>query len=203
MKTVFKKDQEVYDQIYRKGKKGSVRFISMNDIKSYIVVDFEDSDSALYTLNGNYIDLEINFTDANPTLSTTPYKDNFEGFSQEEVIEEDVKELEEATKWLEEKDKRYVADINYEKEAYISEESFIAFNALKYLVFLVEYYNRDWKPDWSDINQEKYTIRFCKDDFYVCTDFFTKGLLSFKTKELAKRFFKTQRDLIEMAKPLL
>lgn len=82
METVFKEGQEVFDEVFREGKKGIVRIVSKNKFRNYILVDFENSTPALYTFEGILIDGE--FVDARPTLSV---------FETKYVSKEDFKKI--------------------------------------------------------------------------------------------------------------
>lgn len=61
----------------------------------------------------------------------------------------------------------------------------------------------DWKPDWS--NQEpKFVINNFKDKVeYGGTNFNVGRSMSFPTEEMCFEFYKTFKDLLEIAKPLL
>lgn len=64
------------------------------------------------------------------------------------------------------------------------------------------YWNGDWEPDWTD-DTLKFRIRFQKEKIEVESYKAIKRLLAFPTKEKAKEFLESYRDLIETAKPLL
>lgn len=78
-----------------------------------------------------------------------------------------------------------------------------AFLALMQLVELRDYVNGDWKADWSDPCQTKYTIRCSFDKIFF--EYFTlnKKVLHFKSDELRDKFYKKYKKLIETAKELL
>ena len=63
--------------------------------------------------------------------------------------------------------------------------------------------NGDWKPDWKNDRELKYTIEIFCDDIvkriYECR----YKALAFKTEELRDKFLENFRDLIKIAKPLL
>ena len=71
------------------------------------------------------------------------------------------------------------------------------------LIQLRDCYNNGWKPDWTDSNEDKYTIVLLRNT--PITECYTtiNRILSFKTAELRDQFLENFRDLIETAKPLL
>ena len=154
MKTVFRIGMEVYDQVNNPYKKGKVLDIKEDEfchkIHSYdypIEVQFEGKDDL------SYYDLEgCPVWSYNPTLSTSPY--TLQGFEQKApapTFEEVLVNC----------DKRYPpnirADVNY-KEIYPTKELSDAAEALRKLLFLRDYYNKGWQPNWIDQYQEKYCI---------------------------------------------
>lgn len=78
MKTVFKEGMEVYDQINFPDKEGKV--VRIGDYPCPIIVEFE-REKYSYMLNGSFQ------FGAKPTLSTKPYKVEFQGFEQKELLE--------------------------------------------------------------------------------------------------------------------
>lgn len=193
MKTVFKVGMEVYDQVNNPNKKGKVLDIKedafSHKIHSYdypIEVQFEGEDDL------SYYDLEgCPVWSSNPTLSTSPY--TLQGFEQKAPI----RTYEEAVEWLEKNSKDRVI---YADEAYINEEYERAFEALKKLVILRDYYNEGWQPkNYSYVHiittRNGELVRDClMGDFRV---------LYFESMEIRNTFFEEQRELLEIAKPLL
>lgn len=70
------------------------------------------------------------------------------------------------------------------------------------LIQLRNAYNGDWVPNWTDYNQNKYTIEFHGDEIFC--DMVTRNstILYFKTEELRDEFLRHFRPLIEKLKPL-
>ena len=202
--TVFKKRQKVYDQIFKPNMEGEVRCVSVGSICNYIIVDFEDETALLYTFEGVMYDLENNYKHSVPTLSVKPYSVDMKGFSQEEI--DLPATLENATDWLKSKGYCYIAKIDYSSEPYTSKEMFNAFQALKCLVFLRDYYNKGWQPDWTT-DTWKYFISlrrvYTNVVFEINSTAGVPHVLSFKNGNIAKKFLEEQRELLEMAKPLL
>jgi len=188
MKTVFKVGMEVYDSVNYPGEKGEV--IKTEKSIPYtsrpIQVKFE-SNIEDYTLDGR-----IGTFNQIPTLSTSPY--TLQGFEQKApapTYEEIVR------------GKNYI----YLPENLVApnKELADATKALLKLLFLRDYYNEDWKPDWKD-DTWKYVIlakvgiywEFIVDNkasYYI--------VLHFKSREIAEKFLKEQKELLEIAKPLL
>ena len=73
------------------------------------------------------------------------------------------------------------------------------------LKYALDYYNNSWIPDYEEYF---YIGNFFGGDFYVIDSRSTnydceKRFLAFKTKETATRFLNEQKELLEIAKPLL
>lgn len=198
MDTIFKEGQNVKDKVFRRGKRGIVRFVSKNKFRDYVLVDFENSASALYTFDGILIDIDGNFIDSNPTLSI----DNTTYVSKEDFNK--IPTVDDAIIWLEEENKLCEVEINYDKEFYTSEEMYNAFEALKDLIFLRDYYNENWQPDWNDnYNEMKWIIHINNNKITTDYIYSINKILCFKTMEIRDKFLNDQRKLIEIAKPLL
>ena len=192
MKTVFKEGMKVYDQVNFPGKEGVIIDTNKNN-KLNLLVKF-DSVNYLYTLKGIY--LGCNGT---PTLSTKPYEIEFQGFEQKAP----AITYEEALDWLKKNSKDRVI---YADEAYINEEYERAFEALKKLVILRDYYNEGWQPDWSTKNSMRFCIRvrnnkITTDNNSDINEFNT--VLVFTDYTIRDKFLEEQRELLEIAKPLL
>lgn len=200
MKTIFKKGQKVYDQIFKPDIEGEVRCVSIGLICNYIIVDFKDETALLYTFEGVMYDLVNNYKHSIPTLSVKPYSVDMKGFSQEEIDLPATLEI--ATDWLKSKGNFYVAKIDYSSEPYTSEEMFNAFQALKCLVFLRDYYNKGWQPDWNQCST-KYCIEQEGLNISAINHFYDSRVMCFKTEEIRDKFLEEQKELLEMAKPLL
>ena len=168
-------------------------------------VEFEDSNPAVYTFDGKLMCINSDSVTINsfPTLSTAPYEADMKGFEQKAP----PPSVEDANEWLRVKGGYYDAEINYGKARYTSKELYIAFEALRCLVVLRDYYNDGWQPDWNDDNK-KFVIRRSehidnKCGFELLHVFKFPKVLSFKTEEIRDKFLKEQIELLEMAKPLL
>lgn len=198
--TVFKKRQKVYDQIFKPNIEGEVRYISIGSICNYIIVDFEDETALFYTFEGLMYDLENNYKHLIPTLSVKPYSVDMQGFSQEDI--DLPATVENAMDWLKSKGNVFYAEIDYSKEPYVSEEMYKAFEALKCLVVLRDYYNKGWQPDWNECST-KYCIEQEGLDISAINHIFNSKVMAFKTTEIRDKFLEEQRELLEIAKPLL
>ena len=198
MRTIFKKGMEVYDQFYFPNKKGVIKVISNDEKELYPVgVSFENEACLYYyTLEGQFRKERI------PTLSTKLYKIELKGFEQKAP----APTFEEA--W-EEAEKIYEPKSEYNKEeygGYPTQELADASEALRRLLFLRDYYNEGWQPDLK--NKEQRGISVILDSEGI---FFVWGVLKetetyalvFKDEEVAERFIEEQRELLEIAKPLL
>lgn len=196
MKTIFKEGQEVFDEVFREGKKGIIRFISKNKFRNFILVDFEDSIPALYTFDGILFDIDGEFIDSRPTLSV---------FETKYVSKEDFKKIptfEEAWDYTK---NIYIDKIgNFKKyEGYPSQELANAFEALRKLIFLRDYYNSNWKPDWNNSDKFKYCIEIYRGNLESMNYNNTYKIMFFKTPEIRDKFLEEQRELLEIAKLLL
>ena len=188
METVFKVGMKVYDSVNYPNEKGEV-IKTKSDIvytSRPIQVKFE-SNIENYTLDGR-----IGTFNQIPTLSTSPY--TLQGFEQkapaptyEEVV----------------RDTNYIyLPINLVAP---NKELADATIALLKLLFLRDYYNEGWQPDWDSDKTIKHTIETCFNDDFVIepTSINYPRVLSFKRKKIRNKFFKEQRELLEIAKPLL
>ena len=192
MKTVFKVGMTVYDQVFYPNQKGAVKRIDNNepDIDFPIEVEFKGEIES-YTLKGSR-----SYAGA-LTLSTAPY--TLQGFEQKES----VPTFEEAVRWLGTtegtnimNDSVFLTKGNYYTNLNECTE------ALKKLILLRDYYNEGWQPNYKN-KETKYTI-------YTWSGLLTDGetfdcnrILCFKTKEIRDMFFEEQKELLEIAKPLL
>ncbi len=192
MKTVFKVGMKVYDQIVFPNEEGEV--IEIRDYKNYpILVETESGNNYSYTLDGRV------FLKQTPTLSISPYK--LEGFRQAPTFGEALKWLRD--EYLDESvtykidGEKYFADYYYSKNA-----PYKSFEALRKLIIFRDYYNNGWQPNWQD-DEWKYFIENYRgriDSEQTCGN---GRVLAFKTKEIRDKFLEEQRELLEIAKPLL
>ena len=190
MKTIFKVGMTVYDQVVFPDKEGQVINIVEKDafpIKVYLEgIGVTHS----YTKDGRVIEK------ISPTLSTSSY--TLQGFEQKAP----APTFEEA--WGE-AERIYEPKSEYDKEefgGYPSQDLANAAEALRRLLFLRDYYNEGWQPDWKD-NGDKHCIILYKGEFTTIGYSFTFEVLHFKTKEIRDKFLEEQKELLEIAKPLL
>lgn len=197
MGTVFKVGMDVYDQLNFPDKEGKVVYICKDElVTSPITVIFKDKYNQeierYYTSDGRYK------IDKLPVLSTKPYQIILQGFEQKAP----VPEFYEALGWLE-NNKNYKTVIRDER-TYPSMEIYKAFEALRKLIILRDFYNEGWQPDWDD-DTVKHIIETCCNDEFVIEPSSTNypRVLSFKSKKIRNRFFEEQKELLEIARPLL
>lgn len=184
MKTVFRVGMEVYDQIYEPDVKGEVLDVNMEISPHPITVKF-GSCVRYYTAEG------CRGKNTIKTLSTSPY--TIQGFEQKAP----APTVKEALEWLRKNDGCDEFDNRYPKK-----ENIFCFEALKNLVILRDYYNEGWQPDWAEYSV-KWTVEvICNRLFVTYSGTFSRALY-FKTKKIAFKFFEEQKELLEIAKPLL
>ena len=194
METIFKVGMKVYDQVFFGDE--TLEIIEVRGDMSLCVLYGEAT--YCYTGDGRFIGDDIisnrwNCISQIPTLSTSPY--TLQGFEQKVP----AKTYEEAVEWLEKNSKDRVI---YADEAYINERYELAFEALKKLVILRDYYNEGWQPDWKE-GEIKYVI-YCKSDRVLGSIVRDNNVtLSFKDEEIRDKFLEEQKDLLETAKLLL
>lgn len=188
MKTVFKVGMEVYDNIFFPNSKGEVVRIDKHIDCERVIVQFDCLDYELsYTEKGR---LTSTYNGATPTLSTKPY--TLQGFEQKAsapTYEEEVV-----------RGKNYI----YLPENLVApnKELADATKALLKLLFLRDYYNEGWQPDWAEYSV-KWTVEvICNRLFVTYSGTFSRALY-FKTKKIAYKFLEEQKELLEIAKPLL
>lgn len=191
MKTVFKEGMEVYDQLNFPNKKGVIVEISNDENDPYPVeVSFEnEAGRKYYTPEGRFNKKHI------PTLSTKPYEIELKGFEQKApapTYEDIVKE------------RNYI----YLPENLVApnKELADAVVALLKLLFLRDYYNEGWQPDWSKKNRMHFCIRvrnnkITTDNNSDINEFNT--VLVFTDYTIRDKFLEEQRELLKIAKPLL
>lgn len=194
MKTIFKKGMEVYDQFYFPNKKGVIKVISNDEKELYPVgVSFENEACLYYyTLEGQFRKERI------PTLSTKLYKIELKGFEQKAPAPTYEQAWEEAERVYEPKSE-------YDKEEYCgypTQELADAAEALRRLLFLRDYYNEGCQPDYAK-KETKYTIITLGGVIEKGTNVQSNRILCFKTEEIRDSFLEEQKELLEIAKPLL
>ena len=189
METVFKKGMKVYDQVFEPDIKGEVLDVN-TEIPHHPITVLFGHNTRYYTAEG------CRGQHKTRTLSTSPY--TIQGFEQKApapTFEEVLVNC----------DKRYPpnirADVDY-KEIYPTKELSEAAEALRRLLFLRDYYNDGWQPDWED-GEEKFSIQVCEGEFHTFESIECQRVFSFKTEEIRDKFLEEQRELLEIAKPLL
>ena len=184
---------KVYDRLVFPNKEAEVIDI-IEDSQFPIRVWYEGlkADELIYTTDGRY------YQELEPSLSTKPY--TIEGFEQKAP----TPTYEEALKEAHRKDEYYYLPNDLEAP---SEELANAAVALLKLLFLRDYYNEGWQPDFSkETKNTKYCIskdasgRFMKYDYY---NYDFNNVLIFKSKQIRSKFWDEQLELMKIAKPLL
>lgn len=187
MKTVFKVGMKVYDQIVFPNKQGVITDIEDGNV--YPVVVNVGKDNLYYRLDGSFNIGTI------PTLSTKPYKLEMQGFEQKThapTYDEVIKEA------------RSKGDYYYLPDSLEapSEELVEATIALLKLLFLRDYYNEGWV--YLENSGSAYIIRTTVGNELECS--YANGInkvMAFKTSKIRDKFFEEQKELLEIAKPLL
>lgn len=195
MSVVFEKGQKVYDQVIFPDKEGMVMEILEGE--SYPVsvkVDGYD-DWFKYTSDGRYLGF------MNRTLSVKPY--TLQGFERKEIIPT----FKEAEKWFIENN---TCEVVLRKPDYFvhytESENHTTFEALRKLTILRDFYNKGWKPDWSNEGEIRCCIRVKNNSIIVDNNLYINEfntILVFKDYIIRNKFLKEQRELLEIAKPLL
>ena len=193
MKTVFKKGMKVYDQVNFPDMEGRVDEIDL--VAKYpITVSFGIQEyEGFYSLDG---------TERNsfkPTLSTKPYEVELKGFEQKAP----APTFEEA--WNNSHNSKeifYSSNCDKVCSGYPTQELADASEALRRLLFLKDYYNEGWQPDWNT-SGFKQCIEL--EGKVVCgrDHAYSSRVLAFKSGEIRDNFLKDQKELLEIAKPLL
>ena len=70
-------------------------------------------------------------------------------------------------------------------------------------MFLRDYYNEGWQPDWSNYNEIKWTIENVNNNLTVTNEYTFNQVMFFNSEKLAELFLNEQKELLEIAKPLL
>lgn len=191
MKTIFKVGMKVYDQVFEPDIKGEVLDVN-TEIPHHTITVLFGHNTCYYTAEGCRGQHKIR------TLSTSPY--TIQGFEQKAP----ASTFEEAWTGT---DRIYEPKSEYDKEefgGYPSQELANAAEALRRLLFLRDYYNDGWQPNWDD-DTEKHTIETCCNEEFVIEPSSTNypRVLSFKSKKIRNQFLEEQKELLEIAKPLL
>lgn len=75
--------------------------------------------------------------------------------------------------------------------------------ALCQLLVCREVYRQDWKPDWTNANENKYCIVNELNKIKDVHAIFIPKVLSFQSKEIRDKFLENFKELIEEAKELI
>ena len=206
MKTIFKKGMKIYDQLIFPDKEGIVLTTNYIPEKFFDEDDFDEnyvhpypievefgSETMLYTSDGDSGMCGVK------TLSIKPYKVVFEGFEQKAP----APTFEEA--WNNSHNSKeifYSSNCDKVCSGYPTQELADASEALRRLLFLRDYYNEGWQPDWKN-EKKKFSIEIYEGEFDTFESIECQRVFSFKTEEIRDKFLEEQRELLEIAKPLL
>jgi hypothetical protein len=197
MKTIFKEGMEVYDEVFF-GKTP----LKITEVKADMSLRVLYGEATYcYTGDGRFIGDDITSNrwrplSQTPTLSTSPY--TLQGFEQKapaptysSIRAEALKKGDCVT---------VLNGLEFPNEVIAK-----AFEALAKLTWLRDYYNEGWQPDWEDKNNDsdKYCIMLYKGELTAIEYSYTYEVLHFKTPEIRDKFLEEQRELLEIAKPLL
>lgn len=90
------------------------------------------------------------------------------------------------------------------RNAFVTKDQAEASLALAQLSQLMKAYRDGWMPDWEDVRQEKWCVRYKTNTALSCVcALVCPSFLSFQSKEVAEKFKDRFRDLIIVAKPLM
>ena len=184
MKTIFKVGMKVYDQLNFPNKEGVVVEVNNDESDEYpIGVSFENEEGRYYyTPEGCFYKEQIS------TLSTKPYKVELVGFEQKSPAPTYGEAL-------------VKAKTNF--NGYPSYELAMAAEALQKLLFLRDYYNEGWQPNWRDESEEKYSIGASSNKLFATKTNRANYILTFREESIRDKFLEEQKELLEIAKPLL
>ncbi len=196
MKTVFKVGMEVWDKTISPKRGKVIEVFTDYKYDFPIKVEFENNVKVKYTTDGCFVKNKGTV----PTLSTSDYSIETKGFEQKAP----VPTFEEAWK----KTMRlYEPKSEYDKEeykGYPSQELADASEALRRLLFLRDYYNEGWQPDWkSSKGFWKHSIVCYEGKIHKDLSYKISMIFTFKTEEIRDKFLEEQKELLEIAKPLL
>ena len=187
MKTVFRVGMKVYDQVFEPDINGEVLDVN-TEIPHHPITVLFGHNTCYYTAEGCRGQHKIR------TLSTSPY--TIQGFEQKAP----APEFHEALSWLDNNENYQT--VFEDERTYPSKEIYKAFEGLRKLIILRDYYNEGWKPEWKD-GTYKFSIYVDEDKFVGGLHMSSNRAMLFKTEEIRDRFFEEQKELLEIAKPLL
>ena len=189
METIFKVGMKVYDSFNFPEMEGVVKSIEKDCMGYWFVnVKFDK-----FQIVQSYTPKGYLSSGHKPTLSTKPYKVELQGSEQKAPVPT-------------------YDEILMEKGVYVSitkplilpdENLANAFEALAKLIWLRNFYNEGWQPDWRNGDTKKYVIIVKNRDFLSDENYMVKKILAFRTKETRDKFLEEQMELLEIAKPLL
>lgn len=198
METIFKEGMKVYDKVFFGETPLKITEVKEDETLRVLCEEV----IYCYTGDGRFIG---EYTNSNrnrvlsqtPTLSTSPY--TFEGFEQKAPAPT-YEEAEEKLKCYKDKYPYYCLvsrNVVYPKS--INPD---VFEALRKLIILRDYYNEGWQPDWED-DESKFTIGVYENEITTGDTYCFSCVLSFKSDKVRDKFMKEQKELLEIAKPLL
>ena len=91
----------------------------------------------------------------------------------------------------------------YDLSVLPSQEAAKAHLAYMQLHQLRDCYRQGWVPDWNNSMTNKYCINFLKDKYTIYMYNNSRYFLSFQSREIAEKFLKNFKDLIEKAGDLI
>ena len=188
MKTVFKVGMEVWDKTISPKRGKVIEVFTDYKYDFPIKVEFENNVKVKYTTDGCFVKNKGTV----PTLSTSDYSIETKGFEQKAP----TPTYEEAEEWMK---KEYAKG----SLCLMMRDVFEALEALRKLIVLKDYYNEGWQPDWKNPDVIKHTIEVFSNELRKSGNYTLQQLLVFKTKEIRNKFLEEQRELLEIAKPLL
>lgn len=76
----------------------------------------------------------------------------------------------------------------YPTFTFVTPRNRLKLNAINMLMDIAKYYNGDWKPDWSNIKEDKYSILCWENNYYDigCNGKACKNVIFFKNREDAQ-----------------
>lgn len=195
METIFKVGMEVWDKTISPKSGKVIEVFTDYKFDFPIKVEFENNVKVQYTPEGCFVKNK----GAVPTLSTSDYSVEKKGFEQKASLPT-FKELFEKAR---EEDECYWLTSEL---AAPSAELGEATEAMLKLLFYRDYCNEGWRPDWSEENWKYSIVLKCVYpiiDFDICDSAGIPHVLSFKTRSIAEKFLKEQKELLIIARHLL
>lgn len=178
METIFKVGMEVWDKTISPNKGKVIEVLEDTKFDFPIKVEFDDGLKIQYTNKGCFVKSK----GAINTLSSSDYSLELEGFEQKEpapTYEDIVKE------------RNYI----YLPENLVApnKELANAVVALLKLLFLRDYYNEGWQPNWKD-EEKSLVLKFMRENLTLLNLSNVKGCFLSKRKKSGTRFLKTKEN---------